>query len=137
MNEELKPTSVEEVKARRSKMELFPVPSGDVYEIKKVNARHFAVETNIPLETVDALQRPDADKKELAKQVYDKMTQEDKDAAEVANNRLVCAACVTPKVTMVPEEGALLIDDLDDPDYYALVKKLRDFGGMEEAAKNS
>ena len=137
MNEQLKPTSAEEINAKANEPKMVQVPSGDVYQIKKVPARHFVIEVNLPIEASNDIKRTKEEEEELLTGIYEKMSVEEKAAAKQTNRRLICAACVSPKVTLKPEEGAVFIDIIGDKDFYFLLGEIRSFTKGDIDVKNS
>ena len=139
-NKNLKPITAEEYRKKHSKTTLFGLPSGAVFEIRKISPDFYLDNEGSLVSGVDDITDREERKKiikEKLKTKYDNMS--DKEKCEhlkkqmVLYKKLVVHGVVSPQISFEIEEGKLHIDDIaTTEDFYPLVKAISDFSGGEE-----
>jgi len=136
----LKPTTVADYLKKHSKITLFTLPSGAVFEIKKISPEFYIENEGSVVDGIDDITDKEERKKiiqEKLKTKYDNMSIEEKREFQkkqmILYKKLVIQAVVNPAVSFEVEEGKLHIDDIVvTEDFYPLVKAISDFSGGEE-----
>ncbi|MFH1423098.1 MAG: hypothetical protein ABIH42_10355 [Planctomycetota bacterium] len=105
------------------------LPSGAVFEIRKISSRAYLQAGGLHLASrVELLLSKEAQAKreEIAKA---QLTDEDKIKQLEVMNNLICMAVINPKISMVKDTSgtSICIDDLRDDDYYALITEITNF----------
>jgi len=127
--EELEPTTIEDYKKRTHATKVVALPSGARFEIKKVSGRDFLRQGNIPLQGTRELMESE----EYRKAWWDKLSDEQKKKQMETLDEILSLAVASPQLSTQPGENALLVSELTDDDYYALLSEITtfSFGGGE------
>ena len=130
--EELKTTGIEDYRKRTQATKLVALPSGAKFEIKKVTGRDFLRQGTIPVQGTRELMESE----EHRKAWWDRLSDDQKKKQMETLDKMLSLAVVSPELSTEPREGALLVNELTDDDYYALLSEITTFSfGRGESFK--
>ncbi len=128
--ENMQITNVEEFYKKAKTKKTIKLPSGFIFEIRKINVRDYGA--NIPLKTLDDIVKK-SDEKEAIQ--FSKMSSEQKQEAMKINNWLICDGVINPPISLCEEAGKVYIGDLSDDDYFFLLNEILNFSRGEISLK--
>jgi len=141
MNKEnLIPTTAEEYRKKHSTTTLVKLPSGAVFEIRKLTPEWYIENEGSVVSGVDNITDREERKKIVAEKLqakYDNMSDDERREhlrkQNILYKKIIVHASVNPKVSMTEEEGKLHIDEITStPNFYPLVKAISDYSGGED-----
>jgi len=127
--EELKVTGIADYRKKTQATKKVKLPSGAVFEIKKVTGRDFLREGTLPIQGT----RDIVESEEKRKIWWDRLNPEQKKKQMQTLDSMICLAVVNPGLSMEKTEGKLCVSELTDSDYYALLSEITkfSFGGED------
>lgn len=123
---ELKVSSVNDYKSKQDNRKLVSLPSGSVFEIKKITGRDYLREGGLGLQSAVDISNPDVSA-EKNKILFQKMTDEEKKKSLETTERMVVLAVTNPALSLVQESDKINIKDINDEDFYFLLKEITEF----------
>lgn len=102
------------------------LPSGFKIVMRKLTGHDFIREASIPISSIRDIASTTS--KEKSQIIWDRMTDEQKAAQIAANDRMIVAAVVEPKISLAStDDDTLSVRDLSDEDYFAILQELSTF----------
>lgn len=100
------------------------LPSGDVYQIKSVEAREYLEEDGFDLQTVRMVSGDTAEKNQI---ILNKMTPEQRRKYQQSLDVMIAKSVVNPPVSLKRETNKIFIQDIKGKDYYAILTEINKF----------
>jgi len=137
MEEIKKITSANEYKETNCKTKLVELPSGAVFEIKKVTQRDYLIEGGSVINDFAEVLLS-GEKKEvllekikakLVKMTFEQRKEFEKQQKEFLDN-IIIRGTVNPKISIILQPDSLLIDNINDDDYFKLIEEIKDISSL-------
>lgn len=123
--DELKVTSASDYKSTQSTRKLVKLPSDAVFEIRKITGRDYLREGGLALQSASDFTSSTIDEKN--KILFDKMSADDKKKSLEIAEKMIILATTNPTLSLQAEPDKICIKDLDDADFYFLLKEITEF----------
>ncbi len=124
--ENLKVTTVDQFykKFNEENTKKVSLPSGDVYQIKSVEAREYLEEDGFDLQTIKMVSGDTVEKNQI---ILSKMTSEQRKKYQQSLDVMIIKSVINPAVSLKRETNKIHIQDIKGTDYYALLTEINKF----------
>lgn len=126
---EKKVTTVNEYLEKSCSTKLVELPSGAVFKIRKVTARDYVVNSEMPIRSTKEISTSSDEKNQIA---IDKLTPAQRKIMMKANDQLIVKSVISPKLSIEKIENCLCVDELSDTDYYKLVSEITSLSFVDD-----
>ena len=117
-------TTVESYRSKNVQTKEVTLPSGEVFEIKKITTRDYIQNGGLQLSSASEIAGSSEEKNKI---LWDKMNDGQKKQQLEATSKMIILAVINPPISYVKMDGKLCIEEITDEDYYFLLKEITSF----------